>query len=235
MQPIKSMFQVLTLSAAAMIAANTHAHVSVAAKLYSNSYSVVELAIPHGCEGFDTVKVEVSLPSTLTGVRPLEAVFGPSTLETTEDGTVTKITWVAQKAEVYPSDSHAYTVAFRAKTPDDDFAILHFPTVQTCKDTDGNAYTSAWVGMSAGHDHNAESDELPAPSAVLYPKVAPGWHQFTATDHMHDMSLFSDAEIVWKGSAAYSANPHTMQMIVDDVEVSVLSEIHPTETFWVKY
>lgn len=217
-----------------LIALQANAHVSVTNKLYSNSYSQIEMTIPHGCDGFDTVKLEVTLPSGLPGVRPLDSEFGLATTEVDEEGNVTKITWKAKKT-LYESDSHAYSIAFRTKTPDAVFSTLYFPTVQTCLSPEGDELTSEWVGINSGHDHEAESEVLPAPYAVLYPKVAPGWHQFTATDHLHDMGIFNDAEIVWKGDEAYSANAHTMTMIEDDATATVLSEIHPAETFWVKY
>ncbi len=232
---IKNLIGIIALATGVLLTPLTSAHVGVVNKVYSNSYSEIELSIPHGCEGFDTVKIEVSLPNGLTGVRAFDSVFGPATVDVDEAGVVTKIVWTAQKVEPYPSDSHAYSVSFRTKTPDAAFTTLFFPTVQTCKDFEGNIYISEWLDATVGHGHDANSEILPAPSVLLYPKVSPGWSQYTATNHMHDMSIFSDAEIVWKGTAAFSANTNTMQMIKDDINVSELSEIHSGETFWVKY
>ena len=210
------------------------AHVSITNKLYANSYSQIELAVPHGCEGFDTVKVEVTIPDGFTGVRPLNSVFGPATVELDQEDAIFKIVWTTNKTEPYAIDSHAYSLAFRAKTPDAVFSTLYFPTVQTCEDQDGNIFTSEWIGTQ-GHDHSDASGVLPSPSALLYPKVTPGWSQFLINEHLHDLSIFSDAEIVWLDSAAYSANPHTVQLIQEDSEASTLSEIHPGSMIWVKY
>ena len=55
-----------------------HAHVSVTSSpAIANASSIVEIAIPHGCTvneaHLDTVRVEILVPETLTGLR---SVFG---------------------------------------------------------------------------------------------------------------------------------------------------------------
>lgn len=234
MSAIRNIIKLACVTSGLIAAGQTAAHVTVTNKIYSNSYTQVEMAVPHGCEGYDTVKVEVTLPEGLVGtLRPLDSLFGTATVEVNEEGVAQKIIWTATKP-LYRSDSHSYDIAFRTKTPDATFQTLFFPTIQTCEDSDGNTYTTEWVGTDVGHD-NHDSEVKPAPKAVLFPKVSPGWHKFDITDHLHDLSIFNDAEIVWMDKAAYSGNAHTMQMIEEDAEASVLDAIHPGSTIWVKY
>lgn len=223
------------LLAGGLFCQTASAHVVVTNdKLYSAAYSEIGLAIPHGCEGYDTVKVEVSLPEGLSGVRPIDSVFGKASVESNDEGAVTKITWTRVPGEIYASDSHAYNLSFRTKIPDAPFKMLYFPTIQSCEDSDGNAFSTEWVGMG-GHDHSSDSAEKPAPSAMLYPARTAGWNQYNVNEHVHDLSVFNDAEIVWMGDEAYSANPHTYQLIQDDASAKVLEMIHPGSVIWVKY
>lgn len=210
------------------------AHISiVSTPHFSNAYSQFDFAVPHGCEGFDTLRLEMTLPGGLTGVRPLDSVFGDATVETNDQNEPTKITWT-KSYDLYGSDSHAYTVSLRAKTPDTPFVTLYFPIVQVCLDADQNEIQSAWVGMG-GHDHGSSSEELPAPSVLLNPPRKLGWNNYFIDQHLHDLSIFDDAEIVWMGNSAYSSNDNTMELILADESTSLLEMIHPGSEIWVKY
>jgi len=51
-----------------------------------------------------------------------------------------------------------------------------------------------------------------------------------------DLSVFfNDAQIVWKGAAAYSANPATTDLIKATSGVSGLSSLAANDEVWVKY
>ncbi|MCG8538290.1 MAG: DUF1775 domain-containing protein [Pseudomonadales bacterium] len=213
------------------------AHVSVTSpKAFSNAYYQVDMAVPHGCSGADTYRIEVSIPESLTGVRAVLGELGYAELETNPStGQVNKLIWEKPDSDLLDSDSHAYNISFRTKLPDVAFTALHFPTVQYCIDSEGVESSSEWIGTGGHGHHGGSSDELPAPALFIYPPRSSGWNQYIAPDHLHDMSIFKDAEIVWKGSAAYSPNPHTQSLIENDAEASVLDAIHPGEEFWVKY
>lgn len=219
-----------------LAASTTQAHVTVASgTAYAGSYYQVVLSIPHGCDGADTERVEVVIPETMASVKPMldfsEANL-PVTLETDEvSGAVNKL--IFDRENTAQTDNTIYTVSFRGKWTDVPFTTQYFPTTQYCV----GGGTAAWVGASSGHDHDssAESSELPAPSIFVYPARQKGWNHYTAPDHLHDMSIFADADIVWKGNAGYSENSITMELIESDYSSSVLSEIHPDESFWVKY
>lgn len=225
------------ISAAIMLTSGlAEAHVSVASgTAFANSSYRVDLSVPHGCDGADTERVEVEIPATLTSVRPIldfSEENSPITIERNETtGEVTKL--IFERSQTVESDENAYIVSFRGRLADVPFTTQHFPTTQYCV----GGGVAAWVGAGS-HDHHggdSESDELPAPALFVYPARQPGWNQYTAPDHLHDMGIFKDAEIVWKGSAGYSPNPVTMDLIEADEDSSTLSEIHPDESFWVKY
>ncbi|CAA0115651.1 YcnI family protein [Zhongshania aliphaticivorans] len=224
------------IGTAALFTSATQAHVSVVSSTaYANSYYQVILSIPHGCDGADTERVEVEIPSTMVSVKPLidfNSANIPVGIEAEQvNGEVSKL--IFNRDNAAETDNTIYTVSFRGKLSDAPFTTQYFPTTQYCV----GGGVAAWTGTNGGHNHDssAESTELPAPSVFVYPTRHLGWNQYTAPDHLHDMGIFKDAEIVWKGGAGYSANPVTMELIEADEDSSSLSEIHPDESFWVKY
>ncbi|MCP5017935.1 MAG: DUF1775 domain-containing protein [Ketobacter sp.] len=223
--------------AGVLMGANVFAHVSiVSGPFFVGSRSIVTLSVPHGCDGYDTIRVEVDIPESFTSIRPLDSVFGSATFETRDDGSISKILWTKPLGAGKDSDTHYYTMSFRAVLPDTPFAKAYLPTVQHCVDESGEPLSVSWDEVSDAHGDHGGSTK-PAPSLTLMPVRHPGWNQYVTTtgQHLHDMSLFSDAEIVWWNDAAYSSNPVTLQMIEAEVNVGVLSEIHDNATFWVKY
>ncbi|MCP3100297.1 DUF1775 domain-containing protein [Myxococcus sp. K15C18031901] len=226
--------------AGALAATSAQAHVAASGPAYANTTAEIQLTVGHGCSGSDTYRLKVTLPEGLGGVRPLDSVFGKATLEKDANGTVTAIVWTrAATSEVLPADTHFHRVALRARLPDKPFTTLFFPTTQTCLDATGKELTVEWVGTSSGHDHGSDSgtttEPEPAPSVFLLPARSPGWNKYTVNEHVHDLSVFNDALIVWAGDKAYSANPVTKGLIETEKDTGVLTEIHPGTEIWVKY
>ncbi|ARU58493.1 MAG: YcnI family protein [Pseudomonadales bacterium] len=221
----------------ALFSGAAHAHVSVSSDTaFSASRYEIKLTVPHGCEDSDTYRVEVQIPASLSSVRPMDSLFGKAEPIMNDAGdAIEKIVWNKSAADVLVEDSHYYEFAIRAKLPEAEFVTLYLPTIQYCRDKSGNELQSEWVGMGSHDDHGASGDEAPAPSFMIFPKRFPGWNKYTAADHLHDMSIFSDAEIVWSGSSAYSPNPTTLEMIQGDADSVVLEQLHPGMEFWVKY
>ncbi len=235
----------LTLLSGSTLPVSALAHVSVvSAPVFANQSGIVELAIPHGCTvgeaHLDTVRIEITVPASLTSLRPVYGEMGNVSISTvTEDsGAVTKLVWNKPATTELATDTHYYSVKFRAKMPDAPFTRIALPTVQTCLNG-VEEVTVSWDQVSTpGHDHNSSTtDTNPAPLLTVYPQRFPGWNQYTtvADQHLHDMSIFKDAEIVWWNEAAYSPNPTIQALIEADDTVTNLSEIHDNATFWVKY
>ena len=63
----------------------------------------------------------------------------------------------------------------------------------------------------------------PAPALTVLPARQPGWNKYTVPVAVADLKpLFADAQIVWKDSAAYSANANTVAQIAGTAGVIVL-------------
>ena len=234
----------LTSAIGALVSANVLAHVGVStAPIFTGKTQEITLSVPHGCSelvngvstAYDTLRVEVQIPQTLTGLRPLDAVFGSASLVKNDAGAITKVIWTKPDSADKGADSHQYNFSIRAKVNASAFTTVYLPTTQYCKNSKGEEISAAWTAMSDDHDHSATATENPAPSFLVYPARTKGWNKYKAPDHLHNMSIFNDAEIVWKGKAGYSANANTAVLIAADAAYSVLSEIHPDEEFWVKY
>ena len=226
----------ITLILAGIAPNLTFGHVSITCEVaYAGSHYETEFTVPHGCNGSDTQQVELSIPSGITGIRPLDSTFGPATIESNAEGNITKLIWTKSEGDLHSSDSHAYNFSFRSKLPDTPFTTYYFPTIQSCKTQEGQELEAEWVGTGDHHHSSIDSSVLPAPKIMIFPKRFPGWNKYTVNQHVHDLTVFSDAEIVWMGGSAYSANPETMALIEADANVNILVEIHPDSIIWVKY
>ena len=229
----KSVIFVCVLS---LVSWQAYAHVSVAnGPHFSGKRSVITLNVPHGCEGSDTYRIEVDLPEGLTGTRPMDNSFGKATIEKDNEDNVVKLIWTKIDGALLDDDTHLYQVTFRGMLEINPFTTAYFPTVQFCRSSDGVESTNEWVGISAGHNHGGGAETKPAPAMMVYPERYVGWNVYTIDEHVHDLSVFADAEIVWVGNSAYSANPNTRAQIENDASVDLLDAIHPGTEVWVKY
>lgn len=236
------------------LAGQASAHVSITnAPLITGKTQEIIFGVPHGCSeivggvsiAYDTLRVEVDIPTTLTGLRPADNSFGNATVIKDDKGVITKVVWAKPDTENKGADSHFYSFSLRAKITAPAFTTVYLPTTQFCKKSNGDEISVAWTATNTTHGSHKVSaatevttNEIstnPAPSFLAYPARTKGWNKYTAPDHLHDMSVFNDAEIVWKGDAAYSVNPNTIELINADASATPLSEIHPDEIFWVKY
>lgn len=214
-----------------LFAGTAAAHVAADGPAVAGENQVLSFSIGHGCEGDDTVRLEITIPEEVTGVRAMRSLPGEQgniQLNTNDAGIVTSVVWT--KGEARAADDLRYTgISIRASMPDSPpFTTLLFPAQQTCLAEDGTESTVDWAA-APGETGN------PAPSVTLLPAKAPGWNQYETTVAIDDLSVFDGAEIVWVGDAAYSANPTLMGMIESEDGVSVLSTIESGSTIWVKY
>ncbi len=254
MMTISKIKNTLALTGLALFSNQAFAHVGVAnTPLMSGKTQEIVLSVPHGCSetvngssvAYDTLRVEVDIPTTLTGLRPLDNVFGNASIVKDDNGAIIKVIWAKDSSNNKGADSHHYNFSLRAKIAAPAFTTVYLPTTQYCMNANGDEITAAWTATNSAHGSHkvsaadattsAQVTANPAPSFLAYPARVKGWNKYTAPDHLHDMSIFNDAEIVWKGEAAYSANPHTVELIKADSSATELSEIHPDEIFWVKY
>ncbi len=218
---------------AALVSATAEAHVSIASgPAFANVSQEVTFGVGHGCDGADTYRVQVEIPSTVSSVRPETSDFGQVDLETDAAGIVVAVTWTKAKASVLDADTQYYKLMLRLKAPDQPFSTVYLPAHQTCRAADGSETVVDWVGI----DEAAGSTVEPAPALYILPARFPGWNKFTLGNAVDDLkSFFGDAQIVWAGKKAYSVNPSTTELIGETAGVSALTSLAAGDEIWVKY
>lgn len=193
---------------------------------------LIKFSVGHGCEGLDTLRVKVTIPAGVTSVRALRSDFGPPKLQKTGD-VVTSVTWQKPEADLLADDSGYYELAIRARIPDAPFTQLAFVIEQTCRRGDGTEETVLWNEGPGGTGN-------PAPLLTIVPSHTNGWNKVvlggTTTLTTADLpTYFGDAQIVWRGTAAYSSNASTASMITTTPGVTALTGLAPSDEVWVKY
>lgn len=209
------------------------AHVSIASGPgFAGTSQEITFGVGHGCSGLDTYSVKVDIPAAVTSVRTETSDFGAVTLTKDAANVVTAVTWQKPDANVLDEDTAYYKLVLRIKVPNNPFTVLHFPAHQTCRSKDGATTTTVdWVATQEV-DGGAE----PAPALVILPARTPGWNKFVVPAALSDLAtFFGDALIVWRGSAAYSANPNTAEQITKTDGVTALSALAANDEIWVKY
>jgi uncharacterized protein YcnI len=215
-----------------LVPAAAGAHVSiVSGPALANTTQAITFGVGHGCEGTDTVKVRVQIPAGVTSVRPMASAFGAVSVEKDDAGTVTAVVW--QKADALDGDIAYYELAVRLKVPNAPFTTIYFPSQQTCRAADGGTSSVGWTQLPGA---DAGINDEPAPALSIVPAHQPGWNKVTAPVAVTNLATyFPDAQIVWKGMAAYSANPTTADLIKTTSGVTTLTAIAANDELWVKY
>jgi uncharacterized protein YcnI len=228
-------FGLFALASLLALSSTALAHVSVSGAAYANQNAVLTFGVGHGCEGFDTVAIEVTIPKEVTGVRAVpHGVFSTAKVNVDDAKIVTSVLWTKDTAR--ETDDGYYQLQLRAKMPDAPFSTLLFPTKQTCRAPDGTEYVTDWKATPEEAAAANGGEEIPpAPALTVLPVRGPGWNKFTAKSAIDDLAIFNDAEIVWVGDAAYSSNATTMELIAGEDDVEPLTKIAAGAEIWVKY
>jgi uncharacterized protein YcnI len=226
---------VLILAAIALPGA-ARAHISiVSGPGFANTTQEIGFGVGHGCAGADTYKVRVEIPADVLSVRPLRSDFGKVSVEKDAAGTITAVTWQKADADALDADLAYYKLGIRLKVPDRPFSTYYFKAQQTCRAADGTLSTVAWSMLPTDPAVDGGTDE-PAPALVVLPARRPGWNKYAVAQPVADVAaIFGDAQIVWKGTAAYSANPTTAELIAATAGVTTLSALAANDEIWVKY
>ncbi|ADO67897.1 YcnI family protein [Stigmatella aurantiaca] len=230
--------RLLLAAVAVLLCTAAEAHISViSGPAIAGNNQELTFNISHGCSGADTFRIEVRIPDGVTSVRPLDSMLGKAVLSKDAEGVLKSVVWTKPAADVLPGDTHLYRVSLSALLPNTPFTTLFFPTIQSCRAADGTETTVEWTAASTDHGHGGGTAPTtnPAPFVFLLPARSPGWNKYTVDQHVHDLSVFKDAQIVWAGNTAYSANPLVLSLIEKEQGTQVLKEIHPGTEIWVKY
>ncbi len=206
----------------------------------ANKSQKITFQLSHGCDGDDTIGIKISIPTGVTSVRGMFSDFGKPTItrDPNDANPVTNIRSVAWTKPIDDStllgeDVGFYEFVFRAKVADVPFTQLQFNVEQTCKPAGGTVTTVQW-----DQPPGATSGE-PAPQLTVVPSKITGWNKITLTRAVLAADLpkfFGDAQIVWRGTQAYSSNANTLAMIQATAGVTVLAtDLAVAEEIWVKY
>jgi len=231
----KLIASLLPLAAVAVLPGIARAHISIiSGPGFANTTQEVVFGVGHGCAGADTYRVRVELPPDVVSARPMRSDFGKVSVETT-GGVVTAVTWQKADADVLDTDIAYYKLVIRLKVPNKPFTTYFFKAQQTCRAMDGTTSTVGWTMLPTDPIVDGGADE-PAPALVVLPARRPGWNKFTVAQPLPDLAaILGDAQIVWKGTAAYSANPTTAELIGSTAGVTALTSLAANDEIWVKY
>ncbi len=233
---MKKIWSILFASAGLLASTAAYAHIEVGSgAAVANATNEVVFKVGHGCAGADTYKVTIDIPAGVTSVRPMRSDFGKPSVTKDAMGVVTSVTWQKPDTEALDTDLAFYKLTIRLKTPNTPFTSIYFAAHQTCRAMDGTLTTVDWVGLPTTPVPDGGAVE-PAAALTLMPARLPGWNKFTVGTAIADLSVFfKDALIVWKASAAYSANPNTKTQIMGTAGVTELTAIAAGDEIWVKY
>jgi uncharacterized protein YcnI len=220
------------------VSAIASAHISiVSGPGFANATQEITFGVGHGCAGADSFRVRVEIPASVTSVRPMPSDFGKPSVEKDAAGAITAVVFQKAAADALDSDLAYYKLVIRLKVPNQPFTTTYFPTSQTCRAADGTMSVVDWVGLpttpAAGPDAVAPE---PAPALVIAPARRSGWNKLVAPVAVTDLAgYFGDALIVWKGTAAYSPNPATSDLIKATPGVTALTALGANDEIWVRY
>jgi uncharacterized protein YcnI len=226
----------LTLAAAFLATRGAQAHVTIASPTaVANTTQELTFSVGHGCAGADTSRVRVEIPAGVTSVRPETSDFGKTSIEKDATGAITAVVWQKADADVLESDTQFYKLVVRLKIPNVPFTTVLFPAHQTCRAADGTVTTVDWAALP-GDPAPPTGEVTLAPGVSIVPAHAAGWNTVVVPQAVPVLSaFFADAQIVWKGAAAYSANPATVELIAATPGVTPLTSLTANDTVWVKY
>lgn len=232
---MRSFISALVLS----IPALASAHVSLTSgPAQANKSQIISFGVGHGCtdtagKHIDTVKVTVQIPAGVTSVRGIRSDFGNPTY-TKSGANITAITWTKPAGDLLEADDSYYEVKLRAKTPDAPFTKLQWNVIQTCEDST----THAQIVVPWDQPEGSTTGEPAAIQMIVPARTSTGWQKFTmgrALTIEEIATYFGDAQIVWRGNAAYSPNANTMSQIAVTAGVTALGSVAANDELWVRY
>jgi uncharacterized protein YcnI len=219
------------------------AHITIASgpAIANKSGQKVTFAVNHGCTApskkkLDTLSIKVDIPAGIdpTSVRPMPSDFAPTPEVTREGANVTSVTWLRDAAALQSDDLAYYEITLRLKVLDVPFTKIPFVITQVCRPQGGTAaddVTVVWTGPSSMPE--------PSPQLIVVPAHSVGWNKIvlTAGVAVADFgAYFGDAQIVWKGTSAFSPNASVAPLIPGTAGVTTLAaDLAVGDEIWVKY
>ena len=209
-----------TLVALLASAAPAAAHVTLTpSTTAAGAYAVLEISIPHGCQGSPTTAVTIQVPEGIHSVTPTRNALWDVTKETVVlDPPVTdshgaqvteRVASVTYSAKEPLPEGYRDTFELSVQLPDDEGATLAFPTVQRCQGAE-----SAWIEVP-GPGVSADDLELPAPALTITAAAGDGHgHDAAATDAAHSATDDAAATVEAEDGPAAAEAPTGSRALV---------------------
>jgi periplasmic copper chaperone A len=217
------------------------AHVGISGPAIANkSGQKITFAISHGCtkgaQHLDTLSVQIDIPQGIdpASVRPMPNDFAPTPAVTKNGTSVVSVKWSRDPAELQSDDVAFYEFTLRLKVNDVPFTRIPFVVTQVCRPKGGTELddvTVVWTGPPTVTE--------PSPQLVVVPARSPGWNKITLTAAVAEKdfgTFFGDAQMVWKGTSAFSPNATVTTLIRMTSGVTELkTDLAAGDEIWVKY
>lgn len=160
----------VSLSIVSSLFSLVSAHASLNPSVSTGSYSQTNLRVPHGCNGSDTLSVQVSIPANLSSVKPQKVAGWTITISkrplavpiTSESGAaitdeVDSITWA--QGSLPDTEYQDFGITFKAP-PSPDGTVFYFPVVQSCV----SGFFNNWTQIPTG---DGKKLSFPAPTFTI--------------------------------------------------------------------
>lgn len=221
--------------------AAAHITISSGPAIANKTGQKVTFAVNHGCTGadnakLDTLSIRVDIPEGIdpTSVRAMPSDFAAKPDVVKNAANVVSATWLRNADDLQPDDVAYYEITLRLKVADVPFTKIPFVITQICRPRGGSERDDVvvvWTGPS--------SNPEPSPLLVVVPAHSPGWNKITLTTAIAAKDFgayFGDAQVVWKGTAAFSPNATVATLIGMTAGVTALTtDLAAGDEIWVKY
>lgn len=154
------------------VAAPAQAHVTITpSTTAAGAYAVLEVGVPHGCQGSSTTGITIQLPDEIVSVTPTRHALweveknleqlDPSVTDSHGRQITERVASVTYRTDSPLPEGYRDVLELSLLLPDLEGETLVFPTIQTCEQGE-----AAWIEVPA-EGQDGEALELPAPSFVL--------------------------------------------------------------------
>jgi periplasmic copper chaperone A len=224
-----TILSILTMSGIAA----AHPHITSPRAVANTSGQLITFGVSHGCDNAtkDTVKIQIDIPANISSVRPLYGPdgFGLPTV-TKVSSAVTQVVWEKPTFDL-AGDNAYYEFVLRLRVADVPFSQIRFAVTQTCRNGTGDTVV-VW-------DDTDDTAGMAAPILTVVPAHSSGWNKITVPAAIAEGDVptyFGDAQILWRGTSAYSPNSAVATLIGMTPGVTALTGgLAAGDELWVKY
>ena len=135
----------------------------------AGAYAVLEVSVPHGCEGSATTEVAISIPAEINAVTPtrhplweveeqVEALDPPVT-DSHGSQITERVSTITYRTDTPLPDGHRDTFQLSLQLPESEGTALVFPIIQTCEQGE-----TAWIEVP---EDGQDGHDLARPAATV--------------------------------------------------------------------